>query len=71
MSDSRLPLTIRTVAGGYAVAFADGRQQIYIVPYQPVSAPQGREPDDEALELAKEVVRALMAAWGNPWHSAA
>jgi hypothetical protein len=72
MPDSRLPLTIRSVADGYAIAFADGEQHIFVhrrdlsgdAPSQALTA-------DEALELTKEVARALMLAWGDPLRSVA
>ena len=64
MPDPRLPLHIKSLPGGYAIEFSDGRSPIYIY---------GREPHattgvnsltlDEARALAKEVARALTAAW--------
>ncbi len=72
MPDSRLPLTIRSVGEGYAIAFADGEEHICIhrrgVSDETTS---GALTADEALELAKEVARALMLAWGDPLRSVA
>ena len=72
MPDSRLPLTIRSVAEGYAIAFADGRQHLCVHRYGlSGDAADGPLIADEALELAKEVARALMLAWGDPLRSVA
>jgi hypothetical protein len=70
MADSRLPLTIRPVRDGFAIVFADGGQHVFIR----ADEPDGRRVDratEDALELAKEVARALIAAWSDPVRSAA
>ena len=71
MVDSRLPLRIKPIAGGFAIVFADGGERIHVYG----SARRDVESDetqlDDALELAKEVARALMAAWGDELRSVA
>ena len=64
MPDSRLPLLIRPVSGGFDVAFADGAQYVHISRVERrARLPDRTLTDDEALDLAKEIARALMAAW--------
>jgi hypothetical protein len=66
MDDSRLPLTIRSVADGFAIVFADGGQHVFVSGREPTAGtPPGGLNSDEALELAKEIARALIAAWGD------
>jgi hypothetical protein len=68
MIDSRLPLSIRSVPEGFAIIFADGSEHLLI---RAVDRCTGRQlPMDEALELAKEIARALVSEWG-PFRSAA
>jgi len=65
MPDARLPIKVLRIPGGYTVILADGRK-LWIY---------GREPEvaraahamtlDEAEQLAKDVARALTAAWGR------
>ncbi len=72
MTDLRLPLTIKPVPGGFAIVFADGEQRIFVEGQDPLAAAAGSsQAEDEALELAKEIARALMAAWDDPLRSAA
>ena len=73
MLDSRLPLKIRPVPGGFAIVFADGGQHIYIEGGDHGAGTQldGTLTSEQAMDLAKEVAGALMAAWGDPLRSAA
>ena len=73
MVDSRMPLTIRPVRGGFAIVFADGGQQHIFVEGDDVLAAEreGALASEEALDLTKEIARALVAAWGDPMRSAA
>lgn len=64
MSNPRLPLKIKPVPGGFAVAFARGGQHIYIYGREPhVAQAAGSLTIDEAKALAQEIARALTAAW--------
>ena len=71
--DSRLPLTIRPILGGFAIVFADGGQHILVEGDNLLT--ENRVGDEltseEAFDLAREIARALAAAWGDPLRSAA
>jgi hypothetical protein len=77
MLDSRLPLTIRPLPNGFAIVFADGSQHLLVQGQDPFSGHPaeagsgGRLAPDEALDLAKEVARALIDAWAGTLRSAA
>ena len=63
MSDPRLPVKIKRVAGGFAVAFARGGQHIYVYGREPhVASAADTLSIDEAKALAQEIARALTAA---------
>lgn len=64
MPDSRLPLTIRPVTGGFAIAFADGTHAVYVAGQDGALAGSSLS-TEQALDLAKEVARALVAAWSD------
>ena len=73
MPDSRLPLKIRPVPGGYAIVFADGGQHLYVAGHDTRDGAllQGALTREQALDLAKEIASALMMAWGDPLRSVA
>lgn len=64
MTDSRLPIKIKRIPGGYTLNLADGRK-LWIYGREPQVA---RAADamtlDEAEQLAKDVARALTRQWG-------
>ena len=68
VSNPRRPLKIKPVPGGFAVAFANGGQHIYVYGREPhVASAAGSLTTDEARALAQEVARALTVAWdGEP-----
>ena len=66
MSDPRLPLKIKPVPGGFALAFARGGQHIYVYGREPhVASAADTLSIDEAKALAQEIARALTAAWDD------
>jgi hypothetical protein len=71
MPDSRLPLTIRPVPGGFSIVFADGGQHVFVQGQNPFTQVEQTLSSDQTLDLAREIAGALMAAWGDPLRSAA
>ncbi len=66
MSDPRLLVKIHPIAGGFALAFANGGQHIYVYGREPhVASAAGTLTIDEAKTLAQEMAPALTAAWSH------
>jgi len=64
MPDPRLPLKIKPVAGGYAIAFANGGQHVYVYGREPhIASAAGALTLDEAKVLAQELARMMTEAW--------
>ncbi|MEX0852028.1 MAG: hypothetical protein WD036_01900 [Bauldia sp.] len=67
MPDPRLPLKIKPIPGGFAIAFADGGQHVYVYGREPHGAQAaGSLTINEAKPLVQEVARAVTAAWERP-----
>jgi hypothetical protein len=63
MTDSRLPIKIKRIPGGFTVDLADGRK-LWIYGREPAVARAANAMTlEQAEQLAKDVARALTAAW--------
>jgi hypothetical protein len=65
MTDSRLPITVKTIAGGPVIQLADGGR-LYTHGHAPeVARLVHTMTKDQAEELAEVVALALTHAWGG------
>ena len=65
--DRRLPLKIHRQPGGFSIEFADGSPRLMVYgSWPPETARAGNvRTTDEAMELARDVARALTKLWGE------
>ena len=64
MADTRLPLKIRRLPGGFAIQYADGRRALIVYGHPAGNAHAANGLTfDEAKAVAQDVARALTAAW--------
>jgi hypothetical protein len=67
MADSRLPITIKKLPGGYRLQFADGKSSLMVYGAESgIAHASGSLSTEEARRFAEEIADILTEAWGAP-----